>query len=176
MTDVHAERRAAVHDPWNDAHARPEEDDMDATATPIMIGSRVYGRDGYVGIVVGTRERAHARADVLVRLSGPLGRWRSTRVMPAEWVKASERVDRVRVEVDREAVVRCPHLRGDAQILVEASRRSQLAAQSQWTREVGISVRDGVVRLRCYPADERAIKCATEAVAGVPGVLGVEAV
>ena len=150
--------------------------EMDVTSTGITIGSRVYGRDGHVGTVVGTRERAHAHGDVMVRLGGPFGRWRSTRVMPAEWVKASERSDWVRVEVDRAAVAGCPHLRSDDAILAEVTRRAQAAAESQWSREVGVTVRDGVVRLRCHPANERAIKCAREAAERVAGVLGVEVV
>lgn len=145
-------------------------------STAIMIGSRVYGRDGYVGTLVGTRERTLTRGYVLVRLGGLFGRWRSTRVVPGEWVAASERADQVQVQVDRVAVARCPHLRSDAAILAEATRRVRSTARARWTRDVEMSVRDGIVGLRCYPRDEGAIKRATEAVQKVVGVVGVEEV
>lgn len=147
---------------------------MTITASGVLTGSGVYGRDGRIGTVAGTRERPNHPGYLLVQVSRLLGLWRRTHVVPVAWISVSERGARTTLAATRAQVAGCPRLRGDAEIQTDVMLKLAAASRVHWTAEVHVTVSGGVVRLGGQPADSRAMKWASKAADGVMGVVAVE--
>jgi hypothetical protein len=82
------------------------------TIAAVRVGDRVDGRDGPIGTVAGTREATtDDPAYVLVRLSRLFGLVRTTRLVPAAWMRdAPTDAPRVTLDASRAEVAGCPAL------------------------------------------------------------------
>lgn len=147
--------------------------------TAIVVGNSAHGLDGRLGTIAGTRERPNHSDHpgyVLVRVGRLFGMWRVTHVVPATWIVVSEQTRRTQLSATRAQVMACPRLRPDASIREDVLRKVEAASTVHWTAHVDATVTDGVVSLRGQPADSRAMKWASRAVAAISGVVDVELV
>jgi osmotically-inducible protein OsmY len=148
----------------------------------LLVGSRVEGRDGRLGTVVGTRSGGlpPGGAALLVRQAGPWwrGRRRPVRVVPLAWVRrAASATAPVALAADRAMVAGCPPLRSDAAL--GAAVRAALAAGTdvhlppRGLAAVRVAVTEGTVTLSGAVPRASYRRAARACARGVPGVLGV---
>jgi osmotically-inducible protein OsmY len=148
----------------------------------LLVGSRVDGRDGHLGTVVGARSGGPPpeTAALLVRQAWPWwrGRWRPVRVVPLAWARpAASAPAPVLLAADRAMLARCPPLRADADL--GAAVLAALAAGAgthlppRALAAVRVAVAEGAVTLSGAVPRAAHRRAARACAQGVPGVLGV---